>query len=93
MEGSIVPLDWTPGPVTVPEDAELREVMGLMDRHEIKRVPVVRGEQLVGIVSRSDLMRALVQSLRRVEEVSSEDIVTRQRLSALERDYWLRQMR
>jgi signal-transduction protein with cAMP-binding, CBS, and nucleotidyltransferase domain len=34
-----------------------------MHTHNIKRVPVVRGGQLVGIVARSDLVRALAQKL------------------------------
>jgi CBS domain-containing protein len=42
---------------------ELAVVVGLMEKHRIKRVPVVEKGKLVGIVSRADLVRALVQSL------------------------------
>ena len=38
----------------------LDEVVGLMERHRIKRVPVIEGEVLVGVVSRLDLLRALL---------------------------------
>lgn len=38
----------------------LREVAELMERHRIKRLPVIDGHRLVGIVSRSDMLRALL---------------------------------
>ena len=37
--------------VTVTEDTSLEEVVQLMEDHRIKRVPVLRGEKLVGIVT------------------------------------------
>ena len=51
----------TPNPYTVSETATLSEVVQLMERHRIKRVPVVCGRRLVGIVSRTDLLRALAR--------------------------------
>jgi CBS domain-containing protein len=46
--------------VTVTEDAPLSEVVGLMEARHIRRVPVMRGDGVVGIVSRRDLLHALV---------------------------------
>ena len=46
--------------VTASEDATLGELVGLMERHGIKRIPIVRGRALLGVVSRSDLLRALL---------------------------------
>ena len=48
---------------TVTEDMPAREVARLMHIRNIKRVPVVRDGKLVGIVARSDLVRALAQKL------------------------------
>lgn len=45
---------------TVTEDAPLSEVIGLMEARHVRRVPVMRGDGIVGIVSRRDLLRALV---------------------------------
>lgn len=45
--------------VSVREDAELRDVADILDKHRIKRVPVVKDGHLVGIVTRGDLVRAL----------------------------------
>jgi CBS domain-containing protein len=83
----------TPNPVTTSEDAPIEDVLTKMEAYSIKRLPVMRDTQLVGIVSRSDLLRGLMRSLRKVSEISSEDAVTRQRLTTLERDYWLRHVR
>ncbi len=51
----------TPSPVSVGEDAPLIEIADLMERHHVKRVTVTRVETLVGIVSRADLLRALLR--------------------------------
>lgn len=49
--------------VTVTEHAHVSEIGKLLGTHKIKRVPVLRDGQIVGIVSRADLIRALtVQS-------------------------------
>lgn len=48
--------------VSVPEEAPLSHIAALFDRLDIKRVPVVRDARLVGIVSRSDLLRAIVSA-------------------------------
>jgi CBS domain-containing protein len=43
----------------------LGEIADLLDHHKIKRVPVVRDGRLVGIVSRSDLVRAFLAADRK----------------------------
>lgn len=49
------------GPVvTIDEDTEVAEIARLLATYRIKRVPVVRNGRMVGIVSRADLLRALV---------------------------------
>ncbi|MEZ5843692.1 MAG: CBS domain-containing protein [Hyphomicrobiaceae bacterium] len=45
--------------VTVRHDADLADVADILDRHHIKRVPVLEDGRLAGIVSRGDLVRAL----------------------------------
>lgn len=45
--------------VTVTETTPVSDIVDLFARHGIKRVPVVREGKLVGIVSRSDIIRAL----------------------------------
>ncbi len=45
--------------VSVTADADLQEVADVLERHRIKRVAVLDGGKLVGIISRGDLVRAL----------------------------------
>jgi CBS domain-containing protein len=56
--------------ISVAGETPLEEVVGWMERRRIKRVPVIEGGVLVGIVSRLDLLRAL---LRTIETQHSED--------------------
>jgi len=53
----------SPGVTSVVEDTPARDVASLMYAKNIKRVPVVRDGKLVGIVARSDLIRALAEKL------------------------------
>lgn len=46
--------------VTVSPDTPLGELASLLDKHRIKRVPVVKDGKIVGIVSRANLIQALV---------------------------------
>ena len=48
--------------VSAAEDTPLGEIATMLERHRIKRVPVLRGGRLVGIVSRSNLIQALASS-------------------------------
>ena len=45
--------------IHVSEETPLADVVGLMEKHNIKRLPVLTDGELVGIVSRADLLRAL----------------------------------
>ena len=45
--------------VSVEEDTNVAEIARLLEKHRIKRVPVVRFDKVVGIVSRANLLHAL----------------------------------
>jgi CBS domain-containing protein len=47
--------------VSVDEETPVEEIARLMTTHKIKRVPVMRGEEVVGIVSRADIVSAIAQ--------------------------------
>src|ERR1700689_568626 len=49
----------TTEPCTVTENATLEDIVELMERNNIKRLPVMREDNLVGIVSRSNLLKAV----------------------------------
>jgi CBS domain-containing protein len=48
--------------VSADENASLADIATLMERHGIKRVPILRDGRLVGIVSRANLVKALVSA-------------------------------
>lgn len=71
------------------EDMPLDELVRLMERHDIKRLPVVRGDALVGIVTRSDLLRAVASLARDVPDPTADDDHIRSRVIALiEKNDW-----
>jgi len=47
--------------ISVSEDATVEEVAQLMTTHAIKRLPVMNGAAIVGIVSRADIVSAIAQ--------------------------------
>lgn len=62
--------------ITTHRAASLDEVVDAMSRHRIKRLPVMEDDKLVGIIARSDLLRALAQALpaARPEVIDDERI-------------------
>ena len=58
---------------TVAEDASLDDIVQQMERHQIKRLPVVRGGKLVGIVTRANLLRALASVVGETKPVAAAD--------------------
>jgi CBS-domain-containing membrane protein len=42
--------------VTAKEDLSIEEAASLMARHKIKRIPILRESELVGIITATDLM-------------------------------------
>jgi CBS domain-containing protein len=75
--------------VTVPADAALEQVVEAMERHRIKRVPVTEDSRVIGVVSRADLLRALVVAERRDRPIATDDRSIRQAiLDALDKQSW-----
>jgi CBS domain-containing protein len=66
--------------VTVDPDATAAHCAKLMEEHRIKRLPVLRDGRLVGIVSRSDLLRAVLLPPDRTTGDAARDAVIREAL-------------
>jgi CBS domain-containing protein len=67
---------------TVNEDTALEDIVELMERHRIKRVPVLHGNKVVGIVTRSNLMHAMVSLARTEPKAAKDDASIREKLLA-----------
>ena len=72
----------TADPLTITEDAPLDEIVRLMEKRQIKRLPVVREQQVVGIVSRANLVHALASVARDIRPTSAGDQAIRDRILA-----------
>jgi CBS domain-containing protein len=81
----------TPEPFTVTEDTTLDKVVQLMEKHRVKRLPVVRGKKLVGIVSRANLLHALASLAPQVHSSTSaltDETIRNLVLDELDRQKW-----
>jgi CBS domain-containing protein len=66
--------------VSIAPDAPLPEIVRLMERRRVKRLPVVEAGRLVGIVTRADLVRAFVDNLPSARAVIVPDAEIRERI-------------
>jgi CBS domain-containing protein len=72
----------TPEAKTITPETPLEEVVRLMERHRVKRLPVVQDGKLVGIVSRADLLHALASAARDLKPAAADDATIREQIIA-----------
>lgn len=65
--------------VSIDEDTPVEAIIDIFERRRIKRLPVVRDHRLVGLVSRSDLLRAMARRPPPLPE-RADDAALQQRL-------------
>jgi CBS domain-containing protein len=65
---------------TVTPDAPLAAVVDLMERHHIKRIPVVDGGKVVGIVTRANLLHAMASFIGEIAPSAATDSAIREKL-------------
>ncbi|CDX46081.1 conserved exported hypothetical protein [Mesorhizobium sp. ORS 3359] len=68
--------------VSAAPGASLAEVVELMATHDIKNVPILDADKIVGIVSRSDLMRILLRTLPKSGSATVDDEIIRRNILA-----------
>jgi CBS domain-containing protein len=73
---------------TITEDAELSVAVDRMIHRRIKRLPVLRGETLVGIVSRSDLLKGLLAATPSANAEHSDAEIKAAILAELDKLEW-----
>jgi CBS domain-containing protein len=65
----------TKGVVTVNENDDLRKVVETLKKHTIRHIPIVRGKDVVRIISRSDINRLTFGALFEGQEGADEAIL------------------
>ncbi|UEM07001.1 CBS domain-containing protein (plasmid) [Skermanella rosea] len=75
--------------VSAAPDASLRDLAELMERNGIKRVPIVEGGGLVGIVSRANLLKGLVEDRAGAPVQSSDEQIRTGLADLLRREPWV----
>ena len=74
---------------TVTEDASIEEVAKLLESRRIRRVPVVRDGRLLGIVSRADLVRAVMSEPASEPGDAPDDRIRRRVIAAMREQPWV----
>ena len=79
----------TRSPLTITEDTALAEIVELMEKNNVKRLPVIRADMVVGIVSRANLLQAVASLAREVPDPTADDDHIRNRvIDAMEKNDW-----
>jgi CBS-domain-containing membrane protein len=80
--------------ITIGPDAPISDAIQLMEQHRIKRLPVVRGGAIVGILSRANLLHTFVAAVAAsptTEQILSDDAAIHKQLTAeFNRHPWAR---
>lgn len=74
--------------VTAAPDTALQDIAMLMERHAIKRVPIVRDGSLVGIVSRANIVQAVASAVSGLTIPFSDQGIREKLLSQLNSQPW-----
>jgi CBS domain-containing protein len=79
--------------ITCPPSMPVEEIANLMAEHHVKRLPVVEDGQLVGLVSRADVLRAAAQRLallegRALPSAVTDDEIRSTLVETLRREPW-----
>src|SRR6185437_3711836 len=79
--------------ISTSPNAPLSRIVDIMESQQVKRLPVLQNNTLVGIVSRADLLRALAQLLpeRKVAAISDMEI-RRRVLAEIDKQRWAPRM-
>ena len=74
--------------ITAQPETPLREIANLMEKHSIKRVPIVRDELVVGIVSRVNLLQVLARANDNTDWVESDRVLHQRFVDSIKDQPW-----
>jgi CBS domain-containing protein len=74
--------------ITAGPDTPLQEIAETLEKYGIKRLPIVRDGQLVGIVSRANLVQAIATGRSELDIPSSDTTIREKFLTELNKQNW-----
>ena len=74
--------------ITAAPDTPLHEIAALLEKNSIKRVPIVKNGQLVGVVSRANLIQAVASTRKGLEIPLSDSTIRDKLLTHLKGQAW-----
>lgn len=75
-------------PITIAPGASIAQACRLLHEHRLRRLPVVENDNLVGMIARADLVRAVATSAEKVSRAPIRDVSVDARLAEMERQIW-----
>ena len=74
--------------ITASPDIPLYEIASLLENNSIKRVPIVKDGQVIGIVSRANLIQAVASDRKELEIPVSDEAIREKILASLRAEPW-----
>ncbi len=74
--------------ITASPDFPLHEIASLLEGNSIKRVPIVKDGQVIGIVSRANLIQAVASDRKELEIPVSDEVIREKILANLKAEPW-----
>src|SRR6516225_2446130 len=74
--------------ITAQPETPLREIANLMEKHSIKRVPIVQDKLVVGIVSRVNLLQVLARANDDADWVESDRVLHQRFVDSIKDQPW-----
>ncbi|MGO4512594.1 CBS domain-containing protein [Bradyrhizobium sp. 2TAF36] len=74
--------------ITAQPETPLREIASLMEKHSIKRVPIVQDQLVVGIVSRVNLLQVLARAEDSKDWVESDRVLHQRFVESIKDQPW-----
>jgi CBS domain-containing protein len=78
----------TTSPRSVTEETDLREIVRILEKRRIRRLPVVRDGRLTGIVTRANVIKAFIEGKPRVSRRKSDSEIKSAICAEMERYIW-----
>ena len=74
--------------ITASPDSPLHEIASLLESNSIKRVPIVNDGQVVGIVSRANLIQAVASDRKELDIPASDSVIRDKLMANLQAEPW-----